>query len=152
LSRLNTTSTDGLGQGGGVLVNRNVAANYGPAQLDRTHRLTMNGIVELPYGIRASLLSTHSSGLPQSIQVGSADLNGDGLTGDLPPGTHRGSLGRDVDSVDKLNTLIRQYNQTLAGKLSPRNQRNPYLFEYGPGVKFNDSYISQDLQLSKIIK
>jgi hypothetical protein len=152
LSRLNTTSTDGLGQGGGVLVNRNVAANYGPAQLDRTHRLTMNGIVELPWGIRASLLSTHSSGLPQSIQVGSADLNGDGVTGDFLPGTHRGSLGRDIDSVDKLNTLIRQYNQTLAGKLSPRNQRNPYLFEYGPDVKFNDSYISQDLQLSKIIK
>ena len=47
------------------------------------------------------------------------------------------SLGRDVDSIDKLNTLIRQYNQTLAGKLSPRGQRNPYLFEYGPGVTFN---------------
>ncbi len=120
LSRLNTTSTDGLGQGAGVLVNRNVAANYGPAQLDRTQRLTMNGIVELPLGIRASLLSAHSSGLPQSISVGSADLNGDGITGDLLPGTHRGSLGRDISSVDQLNTLIRQYNQQYAGKLSPR--------------------------------
>jgi len=152
LSRLNTTSTDGLGQGAGVLVNRNVAANYGPAQLDRTQRLTMNGIVELPLGIRASLLSAHSSGLPQSISVGSADLNGDGITGDLLPGTHRGSLGRDISSVDQLNTLIRQYNQQYAGKLSPRGQRNPYLFEYGPGVTFNDSYISQDLQLSKAFR
>ena len=51
-----------------------------------------------------------------------------------------------------MNTLIRGYNQTLAGKLNPRNQRLPYLFEYGPGLKFNDSYISQDLQVSKIFK
>jgi len=152
LSRLNTTSTDGLGQGAGVLVNRNVAANFGPAQLDRTNRLTMNGIVELPMGVRVSLLSTHSSGLPQSVVVGSADLNGDGINGDLLPGTHRGSLGRDVSSVDRLNALIRQYNQNYAGKLSVRNQRNPYLFEYGPGVTFNDSYISQDLQVSKVFK
>jgi hypothetical protein len=84
--------------------------------------------------------------------VGSADLNGDGITGDLLPGTHRGSLGRDIGSVDQLNTLIRQYNQQYAGKLSPRGQRNPYLFEYGPGVTFNDSYISQDLQLSKAFR
>jgi hypothetical protein len=151
-SRLNTTNTDGLGQGGGVLVNRNNAANYGPGQLDRTQRLTMNGIVELPAGIRLSLLSTHSSGLPQSIIVGSADINGDGLNGDLLPGTHRGSMGRDINSVDKLNALIRNYNQTFAGKLNPRGQRLPYLFEYGPGVTFGDSYISQDLQVSKIFK
>jgi hypothetical protein len=152
LSRLNTTNTDGLGQGGGVLVNRNVAANYGPAQLDRTQRLTMNGIVELPLGFRVSLLSTHSTGLPQSIIVGSADINGDGVNGDLLPGSHRGSMGRDIDSVDKLNALIRNYNQTLAGKLNSRNQRLPYLFEYGPGLKFSDSYISQDLQVSKIFR
>src|SRR5205823_13232970 len=139
---LKTTNTDGLGQGGGVLVNRNNAANYGPAQLDRTHRLTMNGIAELPWGFRVSLLSTHSTGLPQSIIVGSADINGDGINGDLLPGTHRGSMGRDVDSVDRLNALIRNYNQTLAGKLNLRNQRLPYLFEYGPGVNFGDSYIS----------
>jgi hypothetical protein len=152
LARLNTTNSDGLGQGGGVLVNRNNAANYGPGQLDRTQRLTMNGIVELPVGVRMSLLSTHSSGLPQSITVGSADINGDGINGDLLPGSHRGSLGRDIDSVDKLNALIRNYNQTLAGKLNPRNQRLPYLFEYGPGVKFGDSYIAQDLQVSKVFK
>lgn len=152
LSRLNTTNTDGLGQGGGVLVNRNIQANYGPAQLDRTQRLTMNGIVELPLGVRLSMLSTHSSGLPQSFTVGSADLNGDGINGDLLPGTSRGSMGRDVNSVDQLNALIRNYNQNLAGKLNPRGQRNPCLFEYGPGVKFNDSYISQDLQVSKIFK
>ncbi len=151
LSRLNTTSTDGLGLGGGTLVNRNNAANYGPGALDRTNRLTMNGITELPMGFRLSLLSTHSSGLPQSATI-PFDVNGDGITGDLLPGTKRGSLGRDVTSVDQLNALIRNYNQTVAGKLSPRNQRMPYLVEYGPGVSFGDSYISQDLQISKVFK
>ena len=150
LSRLNTTNTDGLGKGAGVLVNRNNAANYGPGQLDRSQRLVMNGIVELPWGIRASMLSSHSSGLPQSIIVGSADINGDGINGDLLPGSHRGSMGRDISSVDGLNALIRNYNQTLAGTLNPRNQRLPYLFEYGPEVRFGDSYISQDLQVSKV--
>jgi hypothetical protein len=152
LSRLNTTNTDGLGQGGGVLVNRNVNANYGPGQLDRTHRLTMNGIVEIPGGVRVSLLSSQSSGLPQSIIVGSADIYGTGISGALLPGSTRGALGRGVDTVDKLNALIRNYNLQYAGKLNPRNQRLPYLFEYGPGVKFNDSYISQDLQVSKIFR
>ena len=132
-----------------MLVNRNNAANYGPGQLDRSQRLVMNGIVELPWGIRASMLSSHSSGLPQSIIVGSADINGDGINGDLLPGSHRGSMGRDISGVDGLNALIRNYNQTLAGTLNPRNQRLPYLFEYGPQVRFGDSYISQDLQMSK---
>jgi hypothetical protein len=135
-----------------VLVNRNEAANYGPGQLDRTHRLTMNGIVEVPGGVRVSLLSSQSSGLPQSIIVGSADIYGTGINGALLPGSTRGALGRGIDTVDKLNTLIRNYNLQYAGKLGPRNQRLPYLFEYGPGVKFNDSYVSQDLQVSKIFR
>src|SRR5207244_9368049 len=57
LSRLNTTNTDGLGQGGGVLINRNNAANYGPTQLDRMQRLTMHCLLEPQEGIRLSLQS-----------------------------------------------------------------------------------------------
>ena len=61
-------------------------------------------------------------------------------------------MGRDIDTVDKLNALIRNYNQTLAGKLNLRSQRLPYLFEYGHGLTFGDSYISQDLQVSKVFR
>src|ERR1700737_4366623 len=50
LSRLETTTADGLGLGAGTLVNRNPQANYGPGPLDRTHRFTFNGIYEMPYG------------------------------------------------------------------------------------------------------
>jgi len=158
LSRTEATTNDGLGlsttspTSGGTLVNRNVKANFGPASLDRTHRLVGNGIVNLPWGFRASLISTIFSGVPQSINVGSADLNGDGINGSLLPGTHRGSLGRDVDSVAKLNSLIRQYNTTRAGKPLPRGGLAPYILELPNSTQFGKAFVSQDLQLTKIIK
>ena len=152
LSRFETTVPDGLGLGSGALVNRNVKANFGPGSLDRTNRLVLNGIVDLPFGFRASLISTWYSGLPASILVGSADLNGDGVNGDLLPGTHRGSLGRNVSSVSALNALIRAYNQSTAGKPLPRGGRAPFVPEVPDGVRFGDSFISQDLQLSKDFK
>ena len=61
-------------------MNRNVAANYGPGQLDRTHRLTMNGIVELPKGSyvlsfrarAASVSSPHAADASHAERVHSA--------------------------------------------------------------------------------
>ena len=152
LARFETTVPDGLGLGGGALVNRNNKANFGPGSLDRTHRVVANGIVSLPFGIRASLISTWYSGLPASILVGSADLNGDGVNGDLLPGTKRGSLGRDVDSVGRLNSLIRDYNQSTGGKPLPRGGRAPFVLEVPDGTRFGDSFISQDLQVAKDFK
>jgi len=152
LARFETTVPDGLGLGGGALVNRNVKANFGPGSLDRTQRLVMNGIVNLPYGVRASMISTWYSGLPASILVGSADLNGDGVNGDLLPGTHRGSLGRGVDSVQQLNSLIDAYNQSTGGKALPRGGRAPFVLEAPDSTRFGDSFISQDLQVAKDFK
>ena len=161
LSRMHSTSPDGLGLGGNAnagaivatLVNRNVQANYGIGTLDRTHRLVLNGILELPWGFRVSLISTAYSGLSNSVIIGSADLRGDGVNGTLLPGTQRGSLNRDVDSVAKLNQLIRAYNQSYGGKPLPRaGQRAPFAFELPDGTRFGDSFISQDIQLSKIIR
>ena len=79
-----------------------MAANFGTGPLDRRHRFTLSSIAELPKGFRLSLISTIYSAVPASILVGSADLNGDGINGDLLPGTRRGSLGREVKSVDAL--------------------------------------------------
>src|SRR5262249_9156692 len=136
----------------GALVNRNVDANFGPGPLDRRHRLTLNGIIELPLGLRLSTISTFYSGVPASILVGSADLNGDGINGDLLPGTQRGSLGRDVKDVAALNAGIRAYNLALAGTLNARGQRMPYAVELPNGTAFSDSFISQDIQLSYVVK
>jgi hypothetical protein len=150
LSRTEATAPDGLGLSGTPLVNRNIKANFGPSALDRTHRLVANAIVDLPWGIRGSLISTWYSRLPQNITVGSSDLNGDGVNGSLLPGTHRGSLGRDVNSTDMLNILIRQYNLATAGTALPRGGLAPYILELPANATFGDSLISQDLQLSKI--
>src|SRR5262249_6596355 len=102
LSSIQSTSPDGLGLVGdsngsaavGTLLSRNVQDNYGASALNRATRLVLNGIVELPWGFRASLLSTVYGGLPNSILVGSADLRGDGVNGALLPGTRRGALNR----------------------------------------------------------
>jgi hypothetical protein len=152
LSRFETTLPDGLGLGGGTLVNRNVQANFGPGALDRTHRLSFNVIADLPLGFRVSMISSWMTGLPTTAIDGSADLNGDGINGALLPGTHRGSLGRDVDSPAKLNALIRNYNLTLAGKPLPRPGRAPFVLEVPDSIKFGDSFISHDLQITKIFR
>lgn len=152
LSRLETTTADGLGLGGGTLVNRNPKANFGIGPLDRTHRLTLNGIVELPKGFRLSMISTFNSGVPVTALVGSADVNGDGINGDLLTTTRRGSVGREIDSVSKLNDAIHTYNQQYAGKRNPRNQILPFLPDVPDGIRFGDSFISQDVQLSYVLK
>jgi hypothetical protein len=103
----------------------------------------------MPLGFRASMISTWYSGLPASIFVGSADLRGDGINGSLLPGTGRGSLGRDVSSVEELNKLIRNYNKANGGTPLPRGGRAPYIFEVPDSTRFNDSFVSQDVQLSK---
>jgi hypothetical protein len=152
LSKLETSTADGLGLGGGTLVNRNVKANFGTGPLDRRHRFTLSGIAELPKGFRLSMISTVYSGVPASVFVGSADLNDDGINGDLLPGTRRGSLGREVRTVDALNAAIRSYNSTLAGTLNARNQRLPFAVELPDQTRFGDSFISQDFQLSYVLK
>ena len=152
LSKLETTTADGLGLGGGTLVNRNVAANFGTGPLDRRHRLTLNGIVELPKGFRLSSISTIYSGVPASIFVGSADINGDGLNGDLLPGTRRGSLGREITDVAALNTAIRDYNRTLGGTRTVRGQTLPFAVELPDTTRFDDSFISTDIQLSYVLR
>ncbi len=153
LSKLETTSADGLGLGGlDRLVNRDNKANFGTGPLDRTHRFTFSGIVELPLGFRLSSIMTMYSGVPATALVGSADLNGDGINGDLLPTTRRGALGREIDSASKLNAAIRTYNLLTAGKPLPRGGRAPFVFEVPNGIRFGDSFISQDFQLSYVLK
>jgi hypothetical protein len=91
-----------------------------------------------------------NSGLPATALVGSADLNGDGINGDFLPGTKRGSLGRDVSTVQELNAFVRSCNTSTGGTILPRGGRAPFLLEIPDYVRFGDSFMSQDLQLSKV--
>jgi len=130
LARLNNFGGDALGLGEGLTNLNNFRQDYGPGGLDRTHRLVVSGIWDLPFfkksangfkrnilgGYKLALISTAFSGLPQvAILPNGVDLSGTnaGLVGagtTYLPGTGDGSIGRSIQSVAKLNQLIDTYN------------------------------------------
>lgn len=61
----------------------NLDADYGRANFDVRHRVTMGGSFGLPYGFRLSPMVTASSGRPFNIITGT-DLNGDSIFNDRP--------------------------------------------------------------------
>lgn len=105
---------------------------YGPAQLDRTHQLSVSFLSNLPWGFKLNSTSRVSSGLSSSIftplaspsgsgEIFFTDFDGDGVTGDPLPGTNRGSFGRDV-KANQLNNLISSFNGTVGNTLTPAGQ------------------------------
>ena len=54
-----------------------------------------------------------------------------------------------MDSVAELNSLIRAYNTSTAGKALPRGGRAPFILELPPGTRFGSPFVSQDLQIAK---
>ncbi|MFN7947384.1 MAG: carboxypeptidase-like regulatory domain-containing protein [Blastocatellia bacterium] len=130
---------------------------------DRTHRFTFSGVMELPKysGSNAflrgafntwqvSLISQMVSKPPLTASISSIDPTGQGINFFALPGTNVNSVGRDV-SVSDLKNLVAQYNQTLAGKVTPRNQTYPTItlpadFDNG------DTFISQDVRLTRVVQ
>jgi hypothetical protein len=103
---------------------------YGPAQLDRTHQISLGLLSDLPWGFKLNTTTRLASPLAQSafvdcVDCGAAeifmsDFDGDGVTEDPLPGTNRGSFMRDVSGPQQLNTLISAFNtQVAAGELTP---------------------------------
>ncbi len=135
LSRLKNLGGDALGLGEGPTNLDNFRVDFGPGGVDRTHRLVVSGIWDLPYfkkssngfkkhvlgGYTLALISTAFSGLPESAFLpdgvdfsGTIGAFGGGAT--YLPGTHGGSIGRQIKSVSQLNALITSYNNTFPGK------------------------------------
>lgn len=130
---------------------------------DRTHRFTFSGVYQTPqYGgdnkfIKAalntwqiSLISQMVSKPPLTPTISSIDPTGQGINFFELPGVQFNGYGRDVTSAELAN-MVYQYNQTLAGKVTPRGQTYPTItlpssFDNG------DSFISQDLRLTRSIK
>lgn len=62
-------------------------ANYGPPNADSRHILSMSGLTQLPLHFQVGYFATYVSKSPFSAVLTGIDMNGDGTTGDLLPGT-----------------------------------------------------------------
>ena len=111
--------------------NRSIAGTLGYGDLDRTHIFSMGGALTAKYGPVIGMVAHFESAVPLNLtldqQGGSSgeifrsDVDGDGQTGDLIPGTAPGSYMRKVHPGG-LNSLIANYNNTHAGTLTPAGQ------------------------------
>jgi len=139
LSRFNTmvgNSVFGSANGDQDFVNpasdfAHVGRFYGPNALDRTHVLSFGTVMEVAHkGPQISLVGhffspvSQTPSIPNSGSSGEifiSDWTGDGTVGDVLPGAHNGSFGRQVTGSG-INKLINAYNTNYGGKLTPAGQ------------------------------
>jgi Carboxypeptidase regulatory-like domain len=112
--------------------NRPHVGHWGDAGLDRTHQITFIPTVDLPQGLRLSMILHLASPLPLSLyipqqdgggvagEIFRSDATGDGTVGDLLPGTFIGSTGRY--STTNISKAITYYNTNFGGKITPAGE------------------------------
>jgi hypothetical protein len=92
----------------------NWLANHGPVPADLTHLVNLAGVTHLPRRFELSLNFTYTSVPPFAAYLGGIDFNGDGIAGDLLPGTTVDAFNRGMGRTD-LERLVAQFNQAYAG-------------------------------------
>ncbi|MFQ5740159.1 MAG: carboxypeptidase regulatory-like domain-containing protein [Acidobacteriota bacterium] len=153
---------------------------FGPAGLDRTHILSAQFYLDVPWGVHLNVNQRWSTALPTTLfltsQVGGneeiffTDLDGDGTTQDFLTGTHRGQFGRGINGGNDLNKFITAHNSSAAGTLTPAAQQLAVngLFTVdqlralgvvvptvplAPGGQVeNDSFLTTDVRISKTVR
>ena len=111
--------------------NRDIAGTIGYGDLDHRHIFSIGGSATLKYGPRIGLIAHLQSASPLNLsldqqggnpgEIFRSDIDGDGQTGDLLPGTRPGDYMRNV-KPGTLNHLIAGYNSTHANTLTPAGQ------------------------------
>ena len=107
---------------------------YGPAPNDQRHRLALSGVADLGGGFQLAGLWTLASGVPMDILMPSGQSR--------IPILQRNAGGRLFESAAELNTFIQGVNAAggIDGELLPL---------VAEGARFNDSFNSLDIRLSK---
>jgi hypothetical protein len=132
----------------------NPFALSGFGAVDRPHIFSFSGVAELPLGFRAGLIMSFESGAPLSIRIPgltsvSSDLNGDGTSNDLLPGTSFNTGNRDISASD-LGQLVQQYNTQFAGKPTLRGVGSVFpTLALPSNFDLGDSFQSTEVRLSK---
>jgi len=110
---------------------------YGPTPNDQRHRLVLQGVLDLPFGLRMSPLWTYGSGVPMDILF--PGPNGNARVPELA----RNAGGRQFHTGAELNAAIANINAnggTANGVQLPLVSSN---------ARFNDTFNSLDLRFSK---
>jgi hypothetical protein len=128
-----------------VINNNNWFEGWG--HLAPRHVLNVSGIVDLPWGLQASFISQYNSHSPFTANLAGLDLNGDGTTNDLLPGSKFGEFNFGGSQGD-LVRLVNQFNQQYAGKTTPLGEPIPTIV-LPSHFNFGDSFCSQDLRLGR---
>jgi Carboxypeptidase regulatory-like domain len=135
LSRATATSgQNSLEFEAGATFNDNINGAYGPTGNDRTHIFSAGALMTLPFGFRVNQIWSFRTAVGANLTIPfldtfattngifTTDLDGDGRTGDLLPGTNIRHLGRKIKSFEQLNRIITDFNNNSAGKLTPAGQ------------------------------
>ncbi len=103
----------------------------GRSSLDHTNEVSFGGSLDVKYGATIGLIGHFYSAPPSSLTLDNStgrageifrtDVDGDGQTGDLLPGTGPGSYMHQVKGAG-LNRFIANYNASSAGKPTPAGQ------------------------------
>jgi Carboxypeptidase regulatory-like domain len=110
--------------------NQDYATRYmGDSDLDHRHALSFGGSFRIVHGPQVALTGHFQSAPPSNLVLDAStesnifqtDVDGDGTTGDLLPGTQPGSYGRQY-GASNLKGAISNYNNTQAGGLTPAGQ------------------------------
>jgi hypothetical protein len=119
---------------GGATFNDNINGAYGPTGNDRTHILTagvlgttlfgfhINPVLSFRTAAAANLTVPFLDSFATTSGIFTTDINGDGATGDLLPGTNIRHFGRKIKSFKQLNQILTNFNTNYAGKLTPAGQ------------------------------
>jgi hypothetical protein len=117
---------------------------------DETHRLTLYGLIQMPWGFSLAPLYTFGSGVPADTYLPDLNLNGESLPARLPI-LGRNSLGRSVKNSNQLNQVIDEWNALPACPApAPCNAGGP-LENVPDGINFGSPFNSVDMRLLKDI-
>jgi hypothetical protein len=133
----NYANDDQIPFSNGPIDSNNLQREYGPTPNDQRHRFVFAGVFELPHGIHLAPILTLASGVPMDILLpdGSSRI----------PTLQRNAGGRLFHNAAELNTFI----QTLNAAGGVGGQPLPLVSN---DARFNDSFSSFDLRVSKTFK
>jgi hypothetical protein len=131
---MNYSNDDQIPFGSGPIDPNDLAREYGPAPNDQRHRVALSGVFNVGRGWQVAALWTMASGVPMDI------LMPDGQS--RVPTLQRNAGGRVFTSAAGLNDYILGLNASggIDGELLPL---------VSSGARFNDTFNSLDLRLSK---